>query len=197
MFSNLHGQAHGRALGRAHTMGRDMAMRYDRVETGKNLPPTRDVISCQAVQHGRRQVCQNNTGVGHARVYKPWYTMSTSRGKKIVVLASKKRKGAASSSGPTAEIRHPFIQFPLGPQEEIFQILGLTLRVRYPGTVQFCLGGLVHQLSVYEFRIALGLYTEEFMDDNELDTLYCHIYYSPSKYWKVLVPPRHRLSLHP
>ncbi|KAK5845755.1 hypothetical protein PVK06_001971 [Gossypium arboreum] len=57
-----------------------------------------------------------------------------------------------------------------------------------PGTVQFCLGGLVRQLSVPEFRIALGLYTEEFVDDNELDTLHCHIYYSPSKCWKDLIP---------
>ncbi|PPS14392.1 hypothetical protein GOBAR_AA06182 [Gossypium barbadense] len=35
---------------------------------------------------------------------------------------------------------------------------------------------------------SLGLYTEEFMDDNELDTLHCHIHYSPSKCWKDLVP---------
>ncbi|PPR89039.1 hypothetical protein GOBAR_AA31659 [Gossypium barbadense] len=37
------------------------------------------------------------------------YTMSTSRGKKTAVPASKKRKGATSSSGPTTEIRHPFL----------------------------------------------------------------------------------------
>ncbi|PPS12256.1 hypothetical protein GOBAR_AA08380 [Gossypium barbadense] len=36
-------------------------------------------------------------------------TMSPSRGKKTAVLASKKRKGAASSLGPTTEIRHPFL----------------------------------------------------------------------------------------
>ncbi|PPS10114.1 hypothetical protein GOBAR_AA10528 [Gossypium barbadense] len=49
--------------------------------------------------------------------------MSSSRGKKAVVPASKKRKGASSSSGPTAEVRHPFLRFPIGPQEELFQIL--------------------------------------------------------------------------
>ena len=49
--------------------------------------------------------------------------MSSSRGKKATVPASKKRKGASSSSGPTAEICHPFLQFPIGPQEELFQIL--------------------------------------------------------------------------
>ncbi|KAK5833315.1 hypothetical protein PVK06_017138 [Gossypium arboreum] len=50
-------------------------------------------------------------------------TMTNPKGKKTTVPASKKQKGAASSSSPTAEIRHPFLQFPLGPQEELFQIL--------------------------------------------------------------------------
>ncbi|KAK5785356.1 hypothetical protein PVK06_039931 [Gossypium arboreum] len=58
-----------------------------------------------------------------------------------------------------------------------------------PGTVQFYLVGLVPQLSVPEFRIALGLYTKEFMDENDLDTLRRHIHYSPSKCWRDLVPP--------
>ncbi|PPS17251.1 hypothetical protein GOBAR_AA03325 [Gossypium barbadense] len=49
--------------------------------------------------------------------------MSSSRGKKAVVPASKKMKGASSSSGPTAEICHPFLQLPIGSQEELFQIL--------------------------------------------------------------------------
>ncbi|PPS19588.1 hypothetical protein GOBAR_AA00993 [Gossypium barbadense] len=49
--------------------------------------------------------------------------MSSSRGKKTAVPASKKRKGASSSAGPTAEIRHPLLQFPRRPQEELFQIL--------------------------------------------------------------------------
>ncbi|PPS16307.1 hypothetical protein GOBAR_AA04271 [Gossypium barbadense] len=57
-----------------------------------------------------------------------------------------------------------------------------------PGTVQFCLGSLVRQLSVPDFGVALGLYTEEFMDDNELSTLHRHIHYSPSKCWRDLVP---------
>ncbi|PPS02854.1 hypothetical protein GOBAR_AA17808 [Gossypium barbadense] len=140
--------------------------------------------------------------------------MSSSCGKKTVVPISKKRKGAVSSSGPTAEIGHSFLKFPLGPQEELFQ----TLRARplgiveptyleftlelcstfhlqavmtnfdYPGMIQFCLGGLVRQLSVPEFGIALGLSTEEFIHDNELDTLHRYIHYSPSKCWRDLVP---------
>ncbi|KAK5826004.1 hypothetical protein PVK06_020906 [Gossypium arboreum] len=135
--------------------------------------------------------------------------MSSSHDKKTAVPALKKMKGAASSSGPTAEIRHPFFQIHLAdavrallttdPWGLFFEIieptyleftleLYLTFHLQTvmtnfdnPRTVQFCLGGLVHQLSVPEFGSALGLYTEEFMDDNELDTLHRHIHYSPSK----------------
>ena len=49
--------------------------------------------------------------------------MSSSKGKKTVVPALKKMKGASSSAGPTAKIRHPLLQFPYGPQKELFQIL--------------------------------------------------------------------------
>ncbi|KAK5811746.1 hypothetical protein PVK06_027112 [Gossypium arboreum] len=173
--------------------------------------------------------------------------MSSSRGKKTVVPASKKRKGSLSSMGPTAKIRHPFLQFPRGPQEELFQILRVrplaagrcidwasieqvqmadtirallttdpwelffeiieptyleltmelcstfhlqTVMTRYddPGTVQFHLGGLIRQLSVLEFGAALGLYTEEFREENELHALSCYIHFSPSKCWNTLAP---------
>ncbi|PPS18255.1 hypothetical protein GOBAR_AA02298 [Gossypium barbadense] len=173
--------------------------------------------------------------------------MSSSRRKKIIVPASKKRKGASSSVGPTAEIRHPLLQFPRGPQEELFQILwarpliasrcidwvvveqvqmvdtiqalltidpwelffGIieptylevtmklcsmfhlqTVMTRYddPGTVQFRLGGLIRQLSVLEFGTALGLYTEEFQEENELHALSRHIHFSLSKCWYTFAP---------
>ncbi|PPS07046.1 hypothetical protein GOBAR_AA13597 [Gossypium barbadense] len=99
--------------------------------------------------------------------------MSSSRGKKTAVLTSKKRKGAASSSGPTVEIRHSFLQ---GLFFEIVEPMYLEFTLELystfhlqtvmtnfddPGTVQFCLGGLVRQLSVPEFGTALGLYTEK------------------------------------
>ncbi|PPS14931.1 hypothetical protein GOBAR_AA05657 [Gossypium barbadense] len=175
--------------------------------------------------------------------------MSFSRGKKVDVSASKKRKGASSSSGPTAKVRYPFLRFPIGPQEELFQILwgrplitghcidwasieqvqlaeaiqallttdpwelffGIieatylelsmelcstfhlqTVMINYDdlGTTQFRLGRLVHQLSVPEFGTALGLYMEEFKEENDLDTLNSHIHHSPSQCWDVLVPGR-------
>ncbi|PPS09837.1 hypothetical protein GOBAR_AA10809 [Gossypium barbadense] len=49
-------------------------------------------------------------------------------------------------------------------------------------------GGLVLQLSVPEFSTALGLYTEEFMEKNDLDTLNHHIHHFHSRCWDVLVP---------
>ncbi|PPR85944.1 hypothetical protein GOBAR_AA34747 [Gossypium barbadense] len=173
--------------------------------------------------------------------------MSSSHGKKVVVPASKKRNRASTSSGPTVEVRHPFLRFPIGPQEELFQTLraqpliagdcidwavveqvqlaevirallttdpwelffGIieptylaitielcsmfyfqTVMTNYndPSTVQFCLGGLVRQLSVPEFGTMLGLYTEEFKEENDLHALNCHIYRSPSRCWDALVP---------
>ncbi|PPS20176.1 hypothetical protein GOBAR_AA00378 [Gossypium barbadense] len=188
--------------------------------------------------------------------------MSSSRGKKTIVPASKKRKGASSSAGPTAKIHHPLLQFPRGPQQELFQILRAqplivsccinwaaveqvqladsiralltidpwelffriiepkyleltmelcstfylqTLMTNYddPGTVQFCLGGLIRQLSVPEFGAALGLYTEEFKEENDLDTLSRHIHFSPLKCWHALAgaasynPSRSKASILP
>ncbi|PPS06039.1 hypothetical protein GOBAR_AA14607 [Gossypium barbadense] len=174
-----------------------------------------------------------------------WPSMSSSRGMKITVPASKKRKGVSSSAGPIVEIRHPLLQFPRGPQEELFQIiqarpLGVgcdidwaaveqvqmadairallttdmwemffriieptylelimelcstfhlqTVMTTYDdlGTVQFCLGGLICQLSVPEFSGTLGLYTEEFREENKLHALSCHIHFCPSKCWHTL-----------
>ncbi|KAK5836078.1 hypothetical protein PVK06_011827 [Gossypium arboreum] len=91
----------------------------------------------------------------------------------MYTMSSFKAEGA-SSSGLTVEIRHRYLQFPPDNQEELFQILRAQ--------------PLVRQLSVPEFGIALGLYTEDFMDENDLDTLRHHIHYFPSKCWYALVP---------
>ncbi|PPS00312.1 hypothetical protein GOBAR_AA20353 [Gossypium barbadense] len=56
------------------------------------------------------------------------------------------------------------------------------------GTVQFCLGGLVRQLSVLEFGTALGLYTEGFKKENDLHALNHHIHHSPSQCWDAVIP---------
>ncbi|PPR88102.1 hypothetical protein GOBAR_AA32591 [Gossypium barbadense] len=57
-----------------------------------------------------------------------------------------------------------------------------------PGTVQFRLDRLVCQLSVPEFGTALGLYTKEFKEENDLHALNRHICRSPSRCWDTLVP---------
>ncbi|PPR97091.1 hypothetical protein GOBAR_AA23574 [Gossypium barbadense] len=184
----------------------------------KLVPSTRS-RHCQN-KHGRgpiykgvREANEVRHNVRHDRVHqhaqrtRAWAegTMSSLRGKKTVVLALKKRKGAASLLGPTTEIRHMFLQIlrarPLGvgrfikwaaleqiqladairallttdPWGFFFEIvdptyleftleLCLTFYLQTimtnfddPGTVQFRLGGLVRQLSVPEFEIALGL----------------------------------------
>ncbi|PPS15610.1 hypothetical protein GOBAR_AA04968 [Gossypium barbadense] len=50
----------------------------------------------------------------------------------------------------------------------------------------FASDGLVHQFNVPEFGTALGLYTEEFMEENELQALNRHIHHSPSRCWNAL-----------
>ncbi|PPR99336.1 hypothetical protein GOBAR_AA21330 [Gossypium barbadense] len=139
--------------------------------------------------------------------------MSSSRGKKATVPASKKRKGTPSSSGPTAEVAAEQVQLAdvirtlltTDPWELFFGIikptyLELTMELcstfhlqtvmtnyNDPGTVQFFLGGLVLQLSVPEFGTALCLYTEEFKEENDLHALNCHIHRSLSQCWDALV----------
>ncbi|PPR80569.1 hypothetical protein GOBAR_AA40146 [Gossypium barbadense] len=65
-----------------------------------------------------------------------------------------------------------------------------TVMTRYddPNTVQFHLGELIRQLCVLEFSASLGLYTEEFQEENELHALSRHIHFSPSKCWHTLAP---------
>ncbi|PPS00289.1 hypothetical protein GOBAR_AA20379 [Gossypium barbadense] len=51
------------------------------------------------------------------------YIMTNPKGKKVAIPSSKKQKETTFSSSSTTEIRHPFLQLPPGPQEELFQIL--------------------------------------------------------------------------
>ncbi|PPS20482.1 hypothetical protein GOBAR_AA00099 [Gossypium barbadense] len=151
--------------------------------------------------------------------------MTNTRGKtKAVIPASKKQKGlGVTSSSATIEIRYPFLQFPLGPQKELFQILrarpigvgqcidwasleqvhlltqfgpsslpllGTMVMSEFdnPGIVQFRLGGLVRQLSVPEFEIVLGLFTENFMEADNFPHIHRHMHYAPSSCWAALIP---------
>ncbi|PPS08917.1 hypothetical protein GOBAR_AA11729 [Gossypium barbadense] len=57
-----------------------------------------------------------------------------------------------------------------------------------PGMFQFFLGRLIRQLSIVEFSAALGLYMDEFKEENNLHVLSRHIHFSPSKCWHTLAP---------
>ncbi|PPS13156.1 hypothetical protein GOBAR_AA07486 [Gossypium barbadense] len=57
-----------------------------------------------------------------------------------------------------------------------------------PDTIHFRLGGLVHAMSVLEFGVTLGLYTDEFMEKEDMNALPCNIHISPSLCWKGLAP---------
>ncbi|KAK5833327.1 hypothetical protein PVK06_017150 [Gossypium arboreum] len=132
--------------------------------------------------------------------------MSSSRGKKIVIPASKKRKGASSSAEQVQLVDLIRALLTTDPWELFFGIIELTyleltielcstfhlqtVMTNYddPGTVQFRLDGLIWQLSVPKFSAALGLYTKEFNERNDLDTLSRQIHFSPSKCWHTLAP---------
>ncbi|PPS19809.1 hypothetical protein GOBAR_AA00773 [Gossypium barbadense] len=200
---------HGR--GGRHTSVGEVNERVHGHEKRACMPHGLDIRACpQAVDdtnlkiHEKHRLVARHMSVGHCRVD----TMTNTRGKKTVVPISKKRKGpGATSLSATTEICHPLLQFPPGPQEELFQILrarplGMgrcidwatleqlqTVMIEFDnlGTVQFRLGGLVRQLSVLEFEVALGLYTDEFMEADNLPYLQCHIHYAPSSCWAALI----------
>ncbi|PPS09811.1 hypothetical protein GOBAR_AA10831 [Gossypium barbadense] len=142
----------------------------------------------------------------------PWpYTRSSSRGKKAVVPASKKRKGGSSSLDwaeleqiqladtiralLTADLWGLFFEIVDLTYLELTMELCSTFHLQIvmarfddPGAIQFRLADLVRQLNVPEFETALGFYTEEFIEENELHALNRHIHHSPSQCWNALTP---------
>ncbi|PPR84223.1 hypothetical protein GOBAR_AA36488 [Gossypium barbadense] len=137
-------------------------------------------------------------------------TVPTSKKRKGVSSFSGPTAEAAASTGPAIEqvqlanaIRalltiDPWEHFfgiiepsYLEPTMELCSTFHLqTMMMNYddPGTVQFYLSRLICQLSVPEFGTALGLYTEEFKEVNDLHALNRHIHRSPSRCWDPLVP---------
>ncbi|PPR81876.1 hypothetical protein GOBAR_AA38838 [Gossypium barbadense] len=130
--------------------------------------------------------------------------MSSSRGKKAAVPSSKRRRGLGFSSvRATTEVRHPFLEFLQALQEKLFQILCarpittgrcidwaavVMTNNDDPSTIHFRLDGLVRAISVLEFGVALGLYTDEFMEEEDMNALPRNIHISPSLCWKALAP---------
>ncbi|PPR85996.1 hypothetical protein GOBAR_AA34695 [Gossypium barbadense] len=93
--------------------------------------------------------------------------MSSSKGKKAAVPSSKRRRGPGSSSVVMTN------------NDDL-------------GTIHFRLGGLVRAMSVPEFGIALGLYTDEFMEEEDTNALPRNIQSPPpcaGKLWHHSLPP--------
>ncbi|PPR98211.1 hypothetical protein GOBAR_AA22462 [Gossypium barbadense] len=82
--------------------------------------------------------------------------------------------------------------FPFGTVEVIHPKFG-TFKVVMtnnddPGTIHFRLSGLVCAMSVPEFGVTLGLYTYEFMEEEDMNAQPRNIHISPSLCWKALAP---------
>ncbi|PPS20036.1 hypothetical protein GOBAR_AA00528 [Gossypium barbadense] len=125
--------------------------------------------------------------------------MTNTHGKKATIPASKKQKGLGATSSVWALLA-------TAPWDRFFDIieatyLELTLELcstfqlqtvmaKYDDldTIQFRLGRLVQQLSILEFGVALGLYTEDFMEADNFPHLHRHIHYAPSSCWASLMP---------
>ncbi|PPS01546.1 hypothetical protein GOBAR_AA19119 [Gossypium barbadense] len=134
--------------------------------------------------------------------------MSSSRGKKGRCPYFKEKEGSV-----IFRVLHPFLRFPIGPQEELFQILwarplivGCCIdwvteeQVQLAEVIRALLTidpwelffgiielTLVCQLSVPEFGTALGLYMDEFKEETDLHALNHHIHRSSSQCWDALV----------
>ncbi|KAK5811529.1 hypothetical protein PVK06_026869 [Gossypium arboreum] len=57
-----------------------------------------------------------------------------------------------------------------------------------PSTIHFRLGNIVYAMSVPDFRVALELYTDKFMEEEDMNALPRNIHISPSLCWKALAP---------
>ncbi|PPS11400.1 hypothetical protein GOBAR_AA09248 [Gossypium barbadense] len=112
-------ETHGQKLGHTGVSHGRVPQNLYQPLTIHHLPPQKSLTITAATQHALspRPCAAYNIDSDTPS------TMSSLRGKKTAIPASKKRKGAASSLGPTMEIRHPFLQVPLGTQEELYQIL--------------------------------------------------------------------------
>ncbi|PPR89979.1 hypothetical protein GOBAR_AA30705 [Gossypium barbadense] len=69
-----------------------------------------------------------------------------------------------------------------------FHLQVVTTNNDNPGTIHFRLDGLVRTMSVPEFGVTLGLYTNELMEEEDMNALPRNIHISPSLCWKALAP---------
>ncbi|KAK5793986.1 hypothetical protein PVK06_035174 [Gossypium arboreum] len=135
--------------------------------------------------------------------------MSSSRGKKAAIPSSKRRRGPgrcidwdAVEQVQLADAIRALLS--TDPWERFFTIteptyLELTLELCSTfhlqvvmtnnddlDTIHFRLGSLVRAMSVLEFGVVLGLYTDEFMEEKDMNALPRNINISPFLCWKAL-----------
>ncbi|PPR85654.1 hypothetical protein GOBAR_AA35037 [Gossypium barbadense] len=174
-----------------------------RVEVGHDLPKARDAINPHGRAtwpwmnligehgsgNGKTQKCQGQGSIlflQHGRV-KPWTTIHR-HGKKAVVPSSKRHRGLSSSSVlATAEAAVEQVQLvdairallTTDPWERFFAITEPTYLEL---TLELC--STFH----LQFGVALGLYTDEFIEEEDMNALPCDIHISSSLCWKALAP---------
>ncbi|PPR99094.1 hypothetical protein GOBAR_AA21568 [Gossypium barbadense] len=139
--------------------------RHGRVEAGHDFPKTRGAINPygHATWPWVNLIGSHGRGNGKPRAN----IMSSSRGKKATVPSSKRRRGSSSSSVVMTNNDDP-------------------------GTIHFRLGGLVRAMSVQDFGVALGLYTDEFMEEEDMNYYHEISTFLPpcaGKLWHHSLPP--------
>ncbi|PPR90297.1 hypothetical protein GOBAR_AA30387 [Gossypium barbadense] len=163
--------------------GRDTAMQYGRVEARYDFPKTRDAIN----PHGRATwpwVNLIGTLCHHREAIRSWsHPQRDVRDRILPRHVLQKKFGTHSLSFRKLRKRIYFKYYARDPSLQV-----VMTNNDDPGTIHFRLGGLVHTMSVPEFGVTLGLYTNEFMEEEDMNALPRNIHISPSLCWKALAP---------
>ncbi|PPS13159.1 hypothetical protein GOBAR_AA07480 [Gossypium barbadense] len=190
--------------------GRDTAVRYGRVEAEHDFPKTRDAINL----HGRTTwpwvnlIREHGRGNGKTGVHYVIIERQECCGPILKETSvTKFFLGHCIDWAAVEQVQLANALCALlstDPWERFFAIteptyLELTLELCStfhlqvvmtnnddPGTIHFRLGGLVHAMSVPEFGVTLGLYTNKFIEEEGMNALLRNIHISPSLCWKAL-----------
>ncbi|PPS00844.1 hypothetical protein GOBAR_AA19820 [Gossypium barbadense] len=172
--------------------GRNTAVRYGRVEAGHDFPKTRGTINPPdratwswvnlIGDHGRRngkpQACQGQGSILFLRRGRETLPCHSAVYNNTRACYHNTRAWEKRTKLGTA-MRH-------GRVQHMPKVV--MTNNDDPGTIHFRLGGLVRAMSGPEFGVALGLYTDEFMEEEDMNALPRNIHISPSLCWKALAP---------
>ncbi|PPS19943.1 hypothetical protein GOBAR_AA00631 [Gossypium barbadense] len=188
--------------------GRDTVVRYGRVEAGHDFPKRRDAIN----PHGRAIRPWVNLIGEHRRGNRK---TRACQGQGLILFLRQgrtlchHREARRSRSHPQRDVGdwvlpRYVLQPKFGTHSLSFCKLHRRSYFRYyvrdpspqvvmtnnddPSTIHFRLGSLVRTMSVPEFEIAQGLYTNEFMEEEDMNALPRNMHILPSLCWKALAP---------